>query len=230
MSVLRINPSELPMQASKWLKSQVLIDAEEMASLFSALGSFEIFQIACVTPLGHGSISKEEFLRIYQNYVESLKEGKLPDEAATRYIFSSVFTVAADHLFAIPVGDTQQLIRIAKPVVQLQKHRLDYSNVDGKFYSMSFGIDSISWGIQFSFPQLYEEPHTHTVHKVGLTSQFPNSLLFQMIQRWIRNNTIPTPFEVQGKQINVPVRLGRNCLSWINQHPQLIKKNIQIKT
>lgn len=226
---LRISSSEPPMQASKWLKSQVLIDDDEMVSLFTALGNFEIYLIGCLTPRDAGVVTQAEFLQKYKEYVSFLKEGAIPDEVAIRHLFSSIFTCSSDHLFAMPIGEDQQLIRISKPVIQLQAHRLDYSNADGKFYSMTFGVESISWGIQFSYPQLYEDPLTHQIDKVGLEAKFPNTLLFQRLQRWVRNHTIPTPFEVQGKQINVPVRLGKHCLPWINRHPQLIKKKIQVK-
>ncbi len=40
-------------------------------------------------------------------------------------------------------------------------------------------------------------------------------------KQWVRDNTRATPFSVEGKKINATMRLGKNCFSWINHHPQL---------
>jgi hypothetical protein len=226
---LSIKPSQPPMQASKWLKNQVLLDTIEMQMLMDSLGDFEIYLTSSVIPAGQGSLSHVQFLEKYAVYIEALKRGEEPDEGEFRQFFSSVWTSVTDHLYAISVGQNQQLIRVLKPVIQLQTLRLDYSLADGKFYSKIFGTNSISWGIQFSFPQLYLDPATQEAEKtLNHPELFPNVLLFQKIQKWVRNYTIPTSFVVEGKKINVPVRIGKNALSWINKHAQLIKKQIKI--
>ena len=226
---ISIIKNEPPLQASKWLQIQVLLDKEEMSSLFEALGPFEIFLTGCLCPIGKGFVSHDGFLEQYSRYVEALKAGQLPEEAVFRSYFSSVFTVARDHLFRVLAADNQQIIRVAKPVIQLQMHKMDYSLADGKFRPMVFGMDSIYWGIQFSYPQLYQNPIDKEILQIADRPEFPNTRLFRTLQRWVRHETIPTPFEVSQKKINVPMRLGKNCLSWINHHPQLIRKGLQVK-
>lgn len=231
MSSLRFsNTSERPMEASKWLKCPILVDADEIRNLFDALGTFSIFLTSCVCKRNGGEISRAEFLDCYSQYIETLKSGKIPDEASYRHQFSSVFTVNSDALYAIPIGDDQQLIRIAKPVIQLQSHRMDYSQADHKFRSMTFGSDSLVWGIQFTYPQLYKDSGTQEIHQVLGDAEFPNTQLFQQLQRWVRANTVPTPFLVGEEKINIPVRLGKHCFSWINKHPQLPIKNLRVIT
>lgn len=220
---------EIPMQASKWLQSQILIDAEEMESLFAAMGDFSIFQAGSLTKAGYGAIDKKAFLDLYSQYIEILKSGSLPEESWYRPFFSSVFSSASDALYAVLVEDGQQLLRVSKPVIQLQPHRLGYSEVDGKFRPMVFGTDNIVWGIQFSYPQLFMDQPTHQVVTVDLSDRFPNTQLFRKLQKWVRHNTVPTPFIVKETQINIPMRLGKECFSWINRHPQLIEKGLKIK-
>jgi len=222
--------TETPLQASKWLKRQLLIDTEEMASLFQSLGEFEIYQIGCVNKVGEGRISHEEFLEHYRHYVDALKAGELPDDADYRGYFSSVLTLSPDCLYAVPIGTDQQLIRIAKPVIQLQTHLLGFSPVDGKFRPMVMGNDSILWGIQFSYPQLCLNNTTQEIEKVNDHDDFFNTVLFKRFQSWVRRHTIPTPFKVGEEIVNVPVRLGKECLSWINRHPQLMKKCLLVET
>jgi hypothetical protein len=221
----RIGP---PLQASKWLKYPILIDLEEMESLLGALGNFWIFLISGLIRQGGGSILQGEFLDCYAAYIQSLKEGKWPEDARIRSYFSSVFTVTVDALYTVAIENQQQLIKVDKPVVQLQNHRFDYSLVDGKFRSMILGPDSIWWGIQFSYPQLYQDASMQIKHIRKGDDEFPNTALFHVLQRWIRQYTVATPFLVNEKQVNVPIRLGKNCFKWINNHPQLKEKGLTV--
>ena len=217
-----------PMQATKWLKIQLLIDAGEMENLFTALGPFEIFIAGAVTDKGGGKVAQEDFLKVYSQYIQTLKAGKIPLESDFRQFFSSVFTKDNGALFTMPLGSEKQLLRLAKPVIQLQPHSLDYSTHDQKFRAMVYGLESVLWGLQFSYPQLFQDPETKDALQVDVSPYFPNTELFRNLQRWVRGHTVPTPFLVEGKKINVPMRLGLNCLEWINHHPQLSKKNIQV--
>lgn len=221
---------EVSMQASKWLTCPALIDGDEMEALLNTLGAFQIYMTSCVTKRNLGRVDPQEFLSAYRTYIQTLQSGQLPDDTQYRHLFSSVFTVTPDALFAVLVGDTEQLVRVAQPIVQLQPHRMGYSTADGKFRSKTFGSDSITWGIQFSYPQLYKDSITHEIHEVDMAPQFPNTILFRTIQKWVRHHTIPTPFLVGDQHTNVPMRIGKNCLPWINRHPQLIEQGIQVRT
>lgn len=205
----------------------MLIDASEMNQLFETLQPFDIFLTSAVTEIGQSQVASQKFLAVYQDYVAQIQQGILPDENQYRSVFSTIFTRSTDCIFAVPINDQHQLLRIKKPVVQLQPHRVSYSKADGKFRSMTFGPNTISWGIQFSYPQLYQDEFKN-IHQVLKNKEFPNTELFQQLQKWTRSATIPTPFLVENKKINVPIRIGKNCLSWINQHPQLIAQGIKI--
>jgi hypothetical protein len=218
-----------PLQASKWLYCPLLIDLEEMKNLFKTLGPFYLVLASGVTKEGEGFITHEQFLDCYAVYIEALKAGSLPDDSRIRPYFTSVLTCSLDPLYRVPLADRQQLIKIDKPVIQLQGHKFNYSTADGKFRSMVFGQASIFWGIQFSYPQLYQDEN-FVVKAVKEGDEFPNTALFKKLQKWVRVNTVPTPFIVDGKQINVPFRLGKSCFTWINNHPQLIKNQLIVKT
>lgn len=226
--MLIVKSSLEPYHASKWLSAAMLIDADEMKSLFNALGNFLIFTVGSIVRRGEGLIAHEDFLACYNRYIETLKSGKIPEDSSYRPIFSSVFTTSQDLLYALHVGTDAQLLRVSKPVVQLQAHSLDYSKADGKFRPMVLGKDSVLWGVQFSYPQLFEDPKTHAAHKVNDSMEFPNTSLFRALQKWTRQFTVPTPFLVDEKLVNVPMRLGKNCFSWINDHPQLKTKGLKV--
>jgi hypothetical protein len=226
---MTFSPSCFPMKASKWLSVQVLIDYEEMQALCLALAPFEIYQAGSITSQGEGKIPLDLFLEVYHRYIEHLKAGELPQSSDFTSHFSTLFTLTPEVLFSLPVKDNRQLLRLARPAIQLQPHSLHYSPHDKKFRAMIFGADSVSWGIQFSYPQLFQDPISKEILSVGQQEGFPNTPLFRTLQRWMRQNTIPTPFRVDGgPRINVPMRLGKQCLTWINQHPQLKPHNLDV--
>ncbi len=207
------------LRVSKALKHQVLLDADEMEALFAHLSPFHIYNVS--EPVTDGEVSKEEFLEGYAAYIASLKENRTVN---VRRLFSGVWSVDPEAVYAMPVAGGKFLIKTIQPVIQLQEHRFMASEVDGKIHPMVLGEGSIRWGIQFSYPQLYQHPQTQDIAKV--TAALPNTALYSALSRWLRHNTLPTPFLFQGKRTNSPIRIGKRCFEWIATHPDL--KNIQV--
>lgn len=224
------DPTVPSLQASKWLQQQMLIDSSEMKALFQELGDTFIVKVGAIVTMEDALVPVDRFLADYRRYVEELQQGNLPDIMAFRRLFSVVITSSLDALFACEVGPNQYVIKITQPIIQVQAHAMHYSTHDGKFRPMVFGPDCITWGLQFAYPQIYQDPKTMQIEKVSDEDRCPNTLLFRTIQKWQRTNTMPTPFSIGDKKINVPMRIGKNCLSWINQHPQLISQHIQVLT
>ncbi len=215
------------LQASKWQKSSVLIDVDEMRGLLTALGQFWIVQISGVMSIGQEIIAQGVFLEVYHHYLAALKKGENPEDSRVRPYFSAVLTTFLEALYAVQINEGSCLVKVQQPVLQLQAHRFDYSTADGTFRSMVMGVNSIPWGIQFSYPHLYQDDNLQVL-TVREGPQFPNTALFKRLQQWVRANTIVTPFEVEGKKVNVPIRLGKQCLSWINTLPQLQAKGLRV--
>ncbi|MBA3720841.1 MAG: hypothetical protein H0W88_00395 [Parachlamydiaceae bacterium] len=218
------------LQASKWLTIPVLLDVQEMEKLISHLGNFGIFLVSGPVAASQAEIGHQDFINCYKKYIDALKKGEMPvQDVFWRTCFSSVWTVTSDVLYAISIEGDRQLIKAERPVIQLQPHKFDYSEVDGKFRSMVLGPQSIVWGIQFSYPQLFQND-LFEVKTVNESPEFPNTTLFKLLQRWIRNNTVATPFIVHEKRTNSPIRLGKLCFDWINIHPQLLERGIRVFT
>lgn len=207
-------------QASKWVKCQALLDAQEMKDFLEALGNFWIFP---VTGFVDGNpISKAFFVEEYSRWMAKLKEGIVPSPEDLRHLMAAVFVDDLESLWLQEVSPNKFITKIAKPIVQVQSHYFSYSSEDGEFRSMSMGKESVFWGLQFSYPQIYQDPKTMEFCEVK------GGALYRKIQLWMRENTRATPFLVDGKKVNVPIRLGKQCFSWIHKHPQLIEKKIQV--
>ena len=176
-------------QASKWLKCQVLLDGEEMCNLLNALGSFWIFP---VTGIGDGKpLSLPFFIEEYTRWIEGLKEGKIPTSEELRKLMACVFTDDLDSLWLQEVAPGRYITKIAKPIVQVQTHYFSYSALDQVFRPMSMGKESVFWGLQFSFPQIYQDPKTMELCEVE------EGAMFRKIQLWKRENTRATPFLIE---------------------------------
>jgi hypothetical protein len=227
MESIRESVNEKPLQASKWLKVQALLEDCEMAELFDALGIFSLYLNGSICKKEEAFLPKTSFLLHYNQYIQQIKEGKTVNPSDYRPWFSLMMTHSATTLFATSVAENQFLIRCCKPVILIQPHQITYSSVDKKFRSMVFGTESISWGIQFSYPQIYQNPETNEIEQ--MKKQGENTLLFHKLQKWMRSNTIPTPFYAEEIRQNVPMRLGKHCLKWINGHAQLMAKEISVK-
>ena len=215
----------IPYQASKWQQIQFLVDVSELGSLFHEMGTFFLYQLGGVLKPGEGLVSREQFLSVYADYIDHLKKGKLPEKSP---ILTSAFTVDPNALYFADVAHGKQIVRICRPVIQSQEHLFDYSRDDQKFRSMVYGLESVTWGLQFSYPQLFSDPATHAIQNVLRDEGFPNTELFRKLQKWVRQNTQPTPFVIEGKKTNTPIRLGKRCFEWINRHPGLKPKGITV--
>lgn len=216
------------LQASKWLQIQMLLDEEEIDALFSSLGDIYLVRNSSIATMEELFLTQDSFIKHYSAYVTPLKRGQLPDLQSFRRNFSLVLTSTLDALFVNEVEKERYIVKVAKPIVQIQPHAIHYSKLDNKFRSMVFGRDTISWGLQFSYPQIYQDPATMRIEKAGDSDRCINAALFRTIQKWQRKETKPTPFIVDSNRSNVPMRLGKHCFPWINNHPQLKEQNIEV--
>lgn len=214
--------------ASKWLKHPLLIDEDEMKALLEEIGDCFICHASGVVNKEDAFVSKSKLLEVYSSYVQAIKQGLTINEREVRRFFCNYFTYDLSCLYAVPVAGERLLIKVARPVVQMQFHHFFPSAMDGKFHSMVMTDDNVHWGVQFSYPQIFEDPKTHQFFKVN-EQDFPNTILFKKIIRWVRSHTVPTPFIFQGVRTRVPFRLGKSCFGWIRNHSALKAKGIIVE-
>lgn len=155
----------------------------------------------------------------YRTYIDALKEGR----SVTSPPFAWSWTLDPNALYILDTGYGQQ-IKAREPVVQITHHQMNYVPEEKSFRSNLFGPETISWGLQFAFPQLFMESETKEVVKVMDPVRFKNVSLFKAIRSFLRDQSMPTPFE----GCNAPQRIGKKALHWINDHPHLIKKGLKV--
>lgn len=219
--------SDPPLQASKWHRLQVLLAPEELAELLADLEDPVILLAGRFYPKTNYPQHRQLFLSHYDAYIASLSRGELPNEEKCRQYFSAVLSRDCSPLYLLEGNTDEGLLRMTLPTIQVQHHNFDYSPLDNEIRSMVYGHDTVSWGLQFSYPQLYLHPTTKEICQTNEETT-GNVTLFKQLQRWIRHYTLPTTFLVNGRRLNSPIRLGRGCLPWIHRHPQLGQHGLSV--
>jgi len=207
-----------PYQASKWQETLVLLATEEMQALLDHLGDIYIYPLSGLHPVHGPFLQKKSYIETYHQYVGSLKAGTIPPRLPALIV---AITTDPDHLRGLKVKEGQQMHRVIKPVVQTKEGSLHYSPQEKKFRSMVYGEGAIAWGVQFSYPQLFQDPETKKVENALTGKEFPDAVLFRTIQRWLRKNSSVFSVAIEGEKVNTPARIGKACEGWIHNHPQL---------
>lgn len=210
-------------QAAKWLKLQALLDGDELALLLEALDPFWIVPLTPATST-EPAMQRAAYVETYRNAIHRLQAG---DELHTfRDLPPTIWIRSPTSLWLQQIEGNRFLVRPQEPWVQVQLHQMTYSAEQKAFYPMSLAEEAIFWGLQFSFPGVYQEPRTLEFKeaKGGL-----NWELFQILRRWIRENTVATPMHIEGEKMNLPIRIGKQCFAWIDSHPGLKRRALVVK-
>lgn len=218
---LRISsPSiEGPLRVSKWADIRLLVDEEEMQSLIAALHGTAFYATDRIVSGDDICRTYEQFLYDYHLYLQALKENRL--DTSWKRPFQLALNRDPDALYQIVLEDGRRILKCCRPVIHMQGNEFSFSPVDRKIHTKTFGKKGVSWGIHLSYPNLFQDPKTHLAYPVTISDAFPNTALFRGLQKWMRENTLPTPFLIDGNRYVAPLRLGKRCFSWIGEHPQL---------
>lgn len=229
MSSLKLSQqaSEKSFSVSKWLKHQVLLDVSEMEELCRHLAPLHFFNVSEITQLEQLELPLEKFLKSYQDYIETLKAEKVPLDRQIQRHLSCALTTDPETLYAHPISPGKYLAKPLKPLIQMQQHRFFLSKTAGTLHPMVMSHESIHWGVQLAYPQIFFDGEQYS--KVSDETLFPNTAIFTKLVKWLRLQTVPTTFLWGDKKIPSPIRLGKQCFSWVHHHIQLKEQGIAVK-
>jgi hypothetical protein len=229
--IQRVLPKQAPPYlASKWLHFDFLVETAELRTFFTSIDKpLLLFSTMGVQQKGGNCFTQDSFLTCYEEYLKALRSSQKNDDRAFRFFFTACLTLDEACVRALDLADNKEMIIPYLPCVQMQMHRFIYSSLDHSFKTQSFGQNSISWGVRLSYPVLFQHPETRTVEKALDQTKFCNGALLPHIRAFLRNMTVATPFIIENKRVNMSSRLGKQCFSWINQHPDLVLKNLTVE-
>ncbi|PIS01090.1 MAG: hypothetical protein COT84_04225 [Chlamydiae bacterium CG10_big_fil_rev_8_21_14_0_10_35_9] len=211
-------------KASKWLHYPILCDPSELEQLFALWERFSIYSIGKVHSKNIQEISRKDFLSSFTKSIENLKKNTV---STKDLMLPAVITEDKDCLYQYSPKENYYILKVERPVIQCQLHKFRFSHLDGSIRSMVFSNDSVFWGIQFSFPTLFQDPFTNQIVKVDET--FSNAHFVPLLRKWMRQHTFPVHFLYEDKILNSGMRLGKKCFSWINNHPELQAINLSVQ-
>jgi len=209
------------MNAAQWMKIPVLLELEEMRQLLITLGSPHLFFMGVLVPPGGGSCSCEEFLRLYDLYLQEMKQGIEPK---TRH-FAMIWTQDVHAVERQQMSDGREKIIPIAPVLQVQPHTLQFDREQQTCRSMLYGSGGMPWGLTFSYPHVIEVDH----EIVTVGHQFPNTAIFHKLRQYVRDHTRPTPLIFDEKKVNVPMRLGKQCFTWVGTTKWMLQEKIGLE-
>lgn len=222
--MLTLLPMPMPYSAAKFQKTSALLEVAELRSLFNTLesevGKLYFYHIGAVLEesLLQGSI--ESIVELYGESLVALKNNEKIKP------LSIAMTLDPNTLYMIDAGGGKRIVKFLTPSIHITSTAICYLPELQEFKEKLYGSDLISWGLQFSYPQLFQEHKSQLVQNP--LQEGVNAKLFKLQQRWLREHTKPTFFLTEKGQIKTAIRLGKECYSWINSHPKLQKAHIHI--
>ena len=208
---------------------RVLLDVNELIALLGYLSPFVIYNVSQIVTLSQSEFSQKNFIDAYRYYLNCLKQGQVEILKEHAPLFSSIFTTTHQALFGMPVGEKGLIIRPILPVLQLASYQFYYDGIYRRFHSMVKRPESLSWGLQFSFPQTFADPKTGEIKKVLHDETFFNTLLFKRLMKWMRTYTLPVVFSIEEQRVCAPFRLGKMCFNWIDTYVGLQERGLVVK-
>lgn len=211
------------LHCSKWVKHAILLDKEEMESFWKVLDSSIMISPVQKVSKEKWQVSKEHFFAQYEKYLSWLRLEEEFPPPALRKEFTLMASSFVEAFYAVSVALDQFIIKARCPVIQIQTYHCFISKFDRKIYPMAMNADSFTYGLQISYPQIYEEPHTGKFKKMLLEKDFPNTILYKQIVQWLRNHTKPAIFFIGDKEEVAPFRVGKKDKDWMSDHKRFKK-------
>ncbi len=210
------------MHCSKWLRHAVLFELDELQDFLTELGPHVFVPTSLVTE-DSWQILDVDFKKEYELYLSELLDENAALDISRRRFFSLMLSSSTDDFYAMPTSNNRFAIKACRPVIQIQLYHAFISPLDKKIHPMVLHPEGFSFGLQFSYPQIYEDPLTHEFSKVLLDDAFPCTILFKKMVQWFRKNTKPVSFSLYGNKIHAPFREGKASSGWALKHKGLRK-------
>lgn len=197
---------------SKWQKIEVLLDPVELERLLQYLSPLVILNTSGVIRREKISIQVDEFTCLYEKYIAML-QGKIQRD---RICLSYALSQRLENFSVVKLSSNKYICRMVQPDVQIQAYSFLLDEA-GKPLSQVFSEEAIPFGLQFSYPAIFQDTQTMEVFSTTKNG-FAGWKLFSAIRSWIRSYTAPLPIRFQEKTIKLPIRTGRLAAAWLTSH------------
>ena len=216
------------LQASKWQHVRMLLDPSELREFFQHLNYFYLVNIAKVCKKEDVIVNVGIVIDAYSEYITALKAVDKFDDKQYRQTFSLALSKSLDPFYLMEVKEDCFLVKLTQPIIRMQLFSFHYIEEEKQFISTQNSKSSISWGLEFSFPQFYQDVDTCQPIEVLKDKDNLNTQVFKILQRWAREFTMPVPFIIHKNKHVAPFRLGKKCAPWINGYRTMQRHGLEI--
>lgn len=214
-----------PYLASKWLHTPFLLETKEWARLLEECEGSYFVRSSLLVQRGELQIAKEQFLENWEAYLTTIRKQGSDVQNVSQDPFALFWSQEVEAIGVLDIGQKECATQLL-PTIVLQSHRFHYSKVDEEFRRQVFGKETISWGVQASFPTVFQDKNRNAIQV--LLTDGENVALWRKLQRWLKENSVPVSFLINGVRKTVPFRIGYGCFSWIENHPDLRQRGLQV--
>lgn len=186
-NTLSLAPSKL--QASLWMTQRVLLTPQELQKLFHSLPQFFLFSLSSVGPVESFALEKSMFLENYEAFFSTLYEQKDPRFQVHKKKLTVAMTADLDALHLVQASQDKYLVHLHRPVVVIGLSVFHYDAQAHKVMFSDHQQSAMRIGLEFKFPQFYQDPKTLQPVKHFTDKSNLNTQIFKAIQKWSRDHT-----------------------------------------
>lgn len=221
------NPKDFQSRFSKWISIDFLIDPSEMKNLFESLNPFVLISPFYEEPNSPHVLTSKTFLEAYSQFIMHSQNGENPNYHELKEFLFVMMMPSIEGVFLKPITSQKNALIFQAPYLEIKPIALSLSQVDHSLRVVPMQKSLVWWGLRCSYPQIVQDSKTLQMTTIS-QSEHPLGQLFKKFRIWIRENTRATPFVTDIKKVTHPIRLGKDCLSWIQKHPLLKTTHLRI--
>lgn len=213
-------------RASKWIAFQMLLTRNELEDLFNEISAQVFCCIAKVDEEKNLLYHKESYLSLYTSYLEALKsQNKF---LIKQLLISLNVALAYDEssLYKVLAPNNKCLIKIKKPCIQVKPFNFVYHFGLEKFLTNIKSEEAIYFGLEFSFPQIFQDPQSQEIQSLFKNNLSLSETYFNKIRLFVREKTKPAKFLISDKRKVATFRIGKTCAGFVEELSFLKEKQL----
>ncbi len=210
--------------ASRWVSVGLLMSAEEWKTFFQAFPRLRLYKVAAVVMEGAEELPFEEFYSLVESFATEIQTKLDMDLSSYRIPFSCALSESKESFTIQALPSQRVLLKPKEPVIQLRPLSFSISS-EGKIQTKSWGKNHICWGIQMSYPQLFQDPATQNI--IQALSEHPHGVLFKKVLHWIRHHTKSVFLKGQEKSAAFSLKVGKESVYLLSKHEQCRKNGVE---
>lgn len=191
------------LQASRFLKHVVLLTPDTLTELINHLHC----EVCNISKVVEKRDFKEEFLKAYAQYYAMLLKQEV-DVFSLRSLLTCALSLDFNAFNENILSVSRRIISVKSPVVYVRL--MTYQCLaNNRVIPFALGKDVHTFGLVFSFPQLYRDPTSKENRNALKESR--NAALWKSITQWIRRETQILKINTGSEMMNITFRYHPLC-------------------